>query len=143
MALDSPELRNNNTTPRRQHQHLGNCVRVHDECLIFNVYKSMHPSRDSKSCMKLGMDDQASSEPPDISSFTSTLCKPPIEDTTIKKAREAHKKEDKGRKGKQEYSDKFPQSYQASTTQHSFLTWVTMKQGHNTEDVSSRFFDPP
>ncbi|MED6150854.1 hypothetical protein PIB30_076613 [Stylosanthes scabra] len=63
--------------------------------------------------------------------------KPP--DKPINKNK-AHKKKDKEQKGKPEYSNALPHSYQTSKAQNSFLTWLTMKQGHDTEDVMNPYF---
>ncbi|MED6141361.1 hypothetical protein PIB30_102641, partial [Stylosanthes scabra] len=102
-------------------------LRIHDECLVLQVYQGIHPIRDSKTCIKMEEVDPASTKPPD---------KPTNKN-------KAHKKKDKEQKSKPEYSNKLPRNYQTSKAQNSFLTWVTMKQGHDTEDISSRFFDSP
>ncbi|MED6154388.1 hypothetical protein PIB30_111927, partial [Stylosanthes scabra] len=41
-------------------------LRIHDECLILNVYKSMHSSSDAQTCMKINSIAQANTKPPDI-----------------------------------------------------------------------------
>ncbi|MED6203337.1 hypothetical protein PIB30_114551, partial [Stylosanthes scabra] len=41
-------------------------LRVLDECLILNVYKSMHSSSDTQTCMKINSTAQATKKPPDI-----------------------------------------------------------------------------
>ncbi|MED6117546.1 hypothetical protein PIB30_110999, partial [Stylosanthes scabra] len=41
-------------------------LRVHDECLILNVYKSMHSSSDTQTCMKINPIAQATTKPLDI-----------------------------------------------------------------------------
>ncbi|MED6153716.1 hypothetical protein PIB30_104775 [Stylosanthes scabra] len=41
-------------------------LRVHDECLILNVYKSMHSYSDAQTCMKINSIAQATTKPPDI-----------------------------------------------------------------------------
>ncbi|MED6175323.1 hypothetical protein PIB30_077254 [Stylosanthes scabra] len=41
-------------------------LRVHDECLILNVYKSMHSSSDAQTCMKINSITQENTKPPDI-----------------------------------------------------------------------------
>ncbi|MED6215432.1 hypothetical protein PIB30_113673, partial [Stylosanthes scabra] len=40
-------------------------LRVHDECLIINIYKSMHSSSGAKTYMKINSVDPASTKPPD------------------------------------------------------------------------------
>ncbi|MED6208747.1 hypothetical protein PIB30_048194 [Stylosanthes scabra] len=40
-------------------------LRIHDECLIINIYKSMHSSSGTKTCMKINSVDRASTKPPD------------------------------------------------------------------------------
>ncbi|MED6205756.1 hypothetical protein PIB30_020725 [Stylosanthes scabra] len=125
-------------------------LRVNDKYLILNVYKFMHSSSDIKSCIKMGMSDPPSSEPPDKSLYTPSLCKPPIVDTTIKKGRitsskvgEAHKKKGKGEKGEQEHADKLSSSHQALEVQSPSLIWTDNKKKAVINDVSSRNFDPP
>ncbi|MED6175764.1 hypothetical protein PIB30_081428 [Stylosanthes scabra] len=89
-------------------------LRVHDECLIFNVYKPMHQS-DTKSCMKVTSSELSNQEPPNKLLQTPLLCKsvndepkPTIEDTTIKLDK-APKKKNKGGQEKK-VSDKPSQS---------------------------------
>ncbi|MED6213448.1 hypothetical protein PIB30_093451 [Stylosanthes scabra] len=72
-------------------------LRIHYECLTFNVYKSMHPSRDSKSCMKMEEIDPTNTKPPD---------KP------INKAK-GPKKKSKEDKGKTNDPEKFKQTQKA------------------------------
>ncbi|MED6151918.1 hypothetical protein PIB30_086927, partial [Stylosanthes scabra] len=40
-------------------------LRIHDECLVLQVYKAMHPPRDSMNCMKMEEVDPTSTKPPD------------------------------------------------------------------------------
>ncbi|MED6141947.1 hypothetical protein PIB30_108478, partial [Stylosanthes scabra] len=40
-------------------------LRIHDECLIINIYKSMHSSSGTKTCMKVNSVDPTSTKPPD------------------------------------------------------------------------------
>ncbi|MED6128749.1 hypothetical protein PIB30_101004, partial [Stylosanthes scabra] len=42
----------------------------HDECLILNIYKSMHSSSGAKTCMKINSIDPASTKPPERSGKT-------------------------------------------------------------------------
>ncbi|MED6165207.1 hypothetical protein PIB30_097380 [Stylosanthes scabra] len=45
-------------------------LRIHDECLILNIYKSMHSSSGAKTCMKINSVDPASTKPPERSEKT-------------------------------------------------------------------------
>ncbi|MED6210051.1 hypothetical protein PIB30_060401 [Stylosanthes scabra] len=45
-------------------------LRVHDECLILNIYKYMHSSSGAKTCMKINSVDPASTKPPERSGKT-------------------------------------------------------------------------
>ncbi|MED6153699.1 hypothetical protein PIB30_104624, partial [Stylosanthes scabra] len=45
-------------------------LRVHDECLILNIYKSMHSSSGAKTCMKINSVDPASTKLPERSEKT-------------------------------------------------------------------------
>ncbi|MED6223725.1 hypothetical protein PIB30_076847 [Stylosanthes scabra] len=38
-------------------------LRIHDECLILNIYKSMHSSSGARTCMKINSADPASTKP--------------------------------------------------------------------------------
>ncbi|MED6176334.1 hypothetical protein PIB30_087177, partial [Stylosanthes scabra] len=40
-------------------------LRVHDECLVLNIYKSMRSSSGAKTYMKINSVDPASTKPPD------------------------------------------------------------------------------
>ncbi|MED6142154.1 hypothetical protein PIB30_110882, partial [Stylosanthes scabra] len=40
-------------------------LRIHDECLVLQVYKAMHPPRDSMNCMKMEEGDPTSTKPLD------------------------------------------------------------------------------
>ncbi|MED6129277.1 hypothetical protein PIB30_106337 [Stylosanthes scabra] len=48
----------------------GLMLRVHDECLILNIYKSMYSSSGAKTCMKINSVDPASTKPPERSGKT-------------------------------------------------------------------------
>ncbi|MED6112867.1 hypothetical protein PIB30_065639, partial [Stylosanthes scabra] len=129
-------------------------LRVHDECLIFNVYKPMYLSSDTKSCMKIHSNESLHpEEPPNKLPHTLPLCKsvnkepkPTIESTTTKLSKDSkkkHKKKDKGEKGKQDFADKLSLSHQALEVQNPPLIWVDNKQQVITKDVRSKNFDPP
>ncbi|MED6163401.1 hypothetical protein PIB30_079611 [Stylosanthes scabra] len=45
-------------------------LRIHDEYLILNIYKSMHSSSGTKTCMKINLVDPASTKPPERSGKT-------------------------------------------------------------------------
>ncbi|MED6127611.1 hypothetical protein PIB30_089686, partial [Stylosanthes scabra] len=45
-------------------------LRIHDECLILNIYKSMHSSSGAKTCMKIKSVDPVSTKPPERSGKT-------------------------------------------------------------------------
>ncbi|MED6127029.1 hypothetical protein PIB30_084127 [Stylosanthes scabra] len=45
-------------------------LRIHDECLILNIYKSMHSSSGAKTCMKINSVNPASTKPPERSGKT-------------------------------------------------------------------------
>ncbi|MED6173635.1 hypothetical protein PIB30_061469 [Stylosanthes scabra] len=45
-------------------------LRIHDECWILNIYKSMHSSSGTKTCMKINSVDPASTKPPERSGKT-------------------------------------------------------------------------
>ncbi|MED6150800.1 hypothetical protein PIB30_075980 [Stylosanthes scabra] len=45
-------------------------LRIHDKCLILNIYKSMHSSSGAKTCMKINSVDPASTKPPERSGKT-------------------------------------------------------------------------
>ncbi|MED6223274.1 hypothetical protein PIB30_072431 [Stylosanthes scabra] len=40
-------------------------LRIHDECLVLQVYKAMHPPRDSMNCLEMEEVDLTSTKPPD------------------------------------------------------------------------------
>ncbi|MED6115783.1 hypothetical protein PIB30_094015, partial [Stylosanthes scabra] len=39
-------------------------LRIHDECLVLQVYKAIHPPRDSMNCMKMEEVDPTNTKPP-------------------------------------------------------------------------------
>ncbi|MED6116233.1 hypothetical protein PIB30_098148 [Stylosanthes scabra] len=41
-------------------------LRVHDECLIINIYKSLHSSSGAQTCMKINSIAPANTKPPEI-----------------------------------------------------------------------------
>ncbi|MED6201953.1 hypothetical protein PIB30_100404 [Stylosanthes scabra] len=45
-------------------------LKIHDECLILNIYKSMHSSSGARTCMKINSADPASTKPPKRSGKT-------------------------------------------------------------------------
>ncbi|MED6162134.1 hypothetical protein PIB30_067479 [Stylosanthes scabra] len=45
-------------------------LRIHDECLILNIYKFMHSSSSAKTCMKINSVDPTSTKPPERSGKT-------------------------------------------------------------------------
>ncbi|MED6189649.1 hypothetical protein PIB30_098108, partial [Stylosanthes scabra] len=40
-------------------------LRIHDECLVLQVYKAMHPPHDSMNCVEMEEVDPTSTKPPD------------------------------------------------------------------------------
>ncbi|MED6212752.1 hypothetical protein PIB30_086568 [Stylosanthes scabra] len=98
-------------------------IRIHDECLVLQVYKAMHKSpHDSKTCVKMEEVDQVNHAPP---------------------AKNPKKKKDQGDKSKQNYVIHSSSSQQTSQVSNCSLVWEIMRHKHVTEGASSKYFDPP
>ncbi|MED6127929.1 hypothetical protein PIB30_092726 [Stylosanthes scabra] len=126
-------------------------LRVHDECSVFNVYKPMHPSSDTKSCMKIETSELSNQKPPDKLLQVPPLCmsvneeqkvKPRTDSITIK-LNKGPKKEYKCGQGQKGWAEKLPQSQQVSG-----VPYFSEIVGNNNKaciiaDASKKNFDPP
>ncbi|MED6175139.1 hypothetical protein PIB30_075583 [Stylosanthes scabra] len=93
-------------------------LRIHDECLVLQVYKAMHPPHDSKTCMKI-----------EEANPTSNKDKGP-------------KKKSKEEKGKTTDSEEFQQIPKAPNVP-SLPANVGNNSKVSSKDVSNHYFDPP
>ncbi|MED6125522.1 hypothetical protein PIB30_069296 [Stylosanthes scabra] len=98
-------------------------LRIHDECLVLQVYKAMHPPRDSMNCMKMEEGDPTSTKPPD------------------KKDKGPNKKskEEKGKTIDSEVLQQIPKAPNVPS--------LPANMGSNSKafskDVSNHYFEPP
>ncbi|MED6214005.1 hypothetical protein PIB30_098854 [Stylosanthes scabra] len=145
-------------------------LRIHDEYLILNIYKSMHSSSGAKTCMKINSIDPASTKPPERSGTTirnnsqdkesaenfhpspsqqkeeaAYMPKPPYpQRLKAENKNKAPKKESKEEKGATNDSVKFQQIQKAPT-----MPYLPTIMGSNnktymiTEGVCNKFFEPP
>ncbi|MED6149852.1 hypothetical protein PIB30_066574 [Stylosanthes scabra] len=93
-------------------------LRVHDKCLVFNVYKPMHQPSDTKSCMKIGSSELPNQKPPDKPLQVPPLCMPVNKEITEEHKSspdKVHKKKNKGAQGQKSYADKLSQSHQSES----------------------------
>ncbi|MED6140155.1 hypothetical protein PIB30_090395 [Stylosanthes scabra] len=130
----------------------GSMLRVHDECLILNIYKSMHSSSGAKTCMKINSVDPASTKPPERieeekkkKEPSAYMPKPPYPQMLkAENKNKAPKKEPKEEKGTTNDSVKFQQIQKVPT-----MPYLPTIMGSNnktymiTEGVSNKFFEPP
>ncbi|MED6115222.1 hypothetical protein PIB30_088234 [Stylosanthes scabra] len=141
-------------------------LRIHDECLILNIYKSMHSSSGAKTCMKINSVDPASKKPLERSRKTignnsqdkesaeeekkkkkepvAYMPKPPYpQRLKAENKNKAPKKEPKEEKGATNDSVKF-QQIQIVPTMPYFPTIMgsNNKTYMITEGVCNKFFEP-
>ncbi|MED6114961.1 hypothetical protein PIB30_085525 [Stylosanthes scabra] len=116
-------------------------LRVHDECLILNIYKYMHPFSDIKNCIKFGTSKLSKQKPPDKLLQYPSLCeepKPITEGTTTKLSKGPTKKH-KGGQVKR-ISETFSQN---SLVLHPFVSVSPSYKTYIMADACKKNFDPP
>ncbi|MED6163792.1 hypothetical protein PIB30_083445 [Stylosanthes scabra] len=126
-------------------------LRVHDECLILNIYKSMHSSSGAKTCMKINSKEEAAIPPIPAEEEkkkkgpAAYMPKPPyLQSLKAGNKNKAPKKESKEEKDTTNDSVKFHQIQIVPT-----MPYLPTIMGSNnktymiTEGVFNKFFEPP